>query len=147
MPSGFECEFRKKADFLAGEGFCGRKSNLHGEGAASQSYDWSVVACSSEFSKGDGGRCDPVLVVGHEIFTDDEAIRSDEILHGMRNAMRAQAGSNVGVEDLEVADDSAIPIRKQRESNLMLLGKALEGLPGIVTDRGEAETLPFDDRT
>ena len=65
----------------------------------------------------------------------------------MRDAVRAQAGSNVGVQDAEAADDSAIPIGQQRKSNPVLLRKTLESLLGIVADRGDAETFPFDQRT
>ena len=147
MPSGLEREFRKEADFLAGEGFCGRKSNLYGERAASQSYGWGTIVCNSEFSKNDSRRCDTVLVVGHEILADHDAIRSDQILDRMRNAVRAQARSNVGVQDAEAADYSAISIGQQRDSNLILLRKTLESFLGIVADCGDAETFPFDQRT
>ena len=116
VPSGLEREFRKEADFLAGEGCCGGKSDLHGERAASQSYGWGAIACNAEFSKNDSGRRDPMLVVGDEILADDNAVRGDQILHGMRNAVRAQAGSNVGIQDAEAADDGAIPIGQQRKS-------------------------------
>ena len=147
VPSGLEREFRKEADFLARESFCGRKSNLHSERAASQGYGWGVIACKSGFSKNDGGRRDPMLVVGHEILADHDPIRSDQILDGMRNAVRAQAGSNVGVQDAESADDSAIRIGQQRNSNPVLLRKTLESLLGIIAHCGDAETFPFDQRT
>ncbi len=110
MPSGLERKFRKEADLLAGESFCGRESNLYCERAASQSHGRGTIGCNSKFSKNDGGRRDSMLVVGHEILADDDAVWSDQILDGMRNAVRAEAGSDVGVQDAEAADDSAIPI-------------------------------------
>jgi len=88
-----------------------------------------------------------MLIVGHEILAYDDAIRSDQIFDGMRNAVRAQAGSDIGVQDAETANYSAIPIGEQRDSNLILLRKTLESLPGIVADRGDADAFPFDDRT
>jgi hypothetical protein len=88
-----------------------------------------------------------MLVVGDEILADDDGVWSDQVLDGMRDAMRAYAGGNVGVQDAEAADDSAIPIGQQRKSNLVLLRKMLESFLGIVADRGDADAFPFDQRT
>ena len=100
---------------------------LYGERAASQSYGRGLFAHNSEFSKNDSRRCYPMLVVRHEILADNQAVRGEKVLDRMRNAMCAQAGSNVGVQDSEAPDYCTIPIGQQRDLDPVFLCKMLEG--------------------
>jgi hypothetical protein len=64
----------------------------------------------------------------------------------MRDAVRTQAGSDVGVENAKASDDGTISIREQRKADLVFLRETPERLLRIVADRGDAETFPFDHR-
>jgi hypothetical protein len=87
-----------------------------------------------------------MLVIRHEILAQDQPVRGDQILHGMWNAMRPQAGSNVGVQDAKAPDDCAIPIGQKRDQDVVFLCKMTESFLGIVANRGDAKTIPFDHR-
>jgi len=146
VPSGLERELGQEADLLARERSCGRKSYDYGKSAGSHSDSRGLLAYKSEFSKNYGRRCNSMLVIRHKILADDQPIRGDKILDGMRNAMCAQAESNVGVQDSKAPYYRAIPIGQQRDLDPVFLCKMLEGFPGVVANRGEAEAFPFEHR-
>jgi hypothetical protein len=61
--------------------------------------------------------------------------------------MGPQPWSNVAVEDPKAADYSAIVIGKQRESDAVLVRKAFENFLRIITDRRDADPIPFQQQT
>lgn len=147
MPAGLEREFRVKTDFLAGESpFC-RKAHLHGERAVAQRNDWRAVTRDSEFAQSDSRRRDAMLIIGHEIFADDGAVRRDQILHGMRDTLRAQLWRNIGVQNTEAANHGAIGVGEQRKSDPMLLCEIVKSLRRIVADRGDSDAFLFEKRS
>src|SRR5277367_286390 len=65
----------------------------------------------------------------------------------MWNAVRAQAWSDVGVQDSKAPDHSAIPVGEQRDPDPVFLREMPERFLGIVTNRRNAEAFRFDHRT
>jgi len=114
---------------------------LHTERAALEHGHDGVLANRPKFLQSDSRCSHAVLVVRHEVFPDQYAIRSDQIVHRMRNTVSSKPRSYVGVEDPEAADHSAIVVGEQWKTDAMLVRKALEYLRGIVTDGRDPDTM------
>jgi len=61
--------------------------------------------------------------------------------------MRAQARLDVGVQDAEAPDHSAVPVGEKRDPDAVFLRELPQRFLGIVTDRGDAESAFLNHRT
>src|SRR5687768_9807055 len=90
VPPRLQSEPREETDLLPGERHARRKADSHAQWSAFERDLWGTATHLTKLLERDGSSRNSVLIVRHEIFLHDYAVRRNQIFDRVRHSIRVQ---------------------------------------------------------